>query len=174
LHSTRILIYLFVAVAGLAATLPMRRQWGPRARRWSGAVAIGLMASLIAAPAVPAGTVTTDTPVQAFNFLANHPGRIFTQYTWGDYSIVRHRATFVDGRTDLFIGPVLTEFFDVSDGNVNPDPILARYDVNYVVWARSTPLSEYLSHDARWVVVDRTGPALVFARRSAWATQPHS
>ena len=174
LHSARISIYLYVAVAGLAASLPARRAWGARPRRIAGALGIGLMLALVAYPAVPAGTVTSDTPVQAFNFLQSHPGRIFTQYTWGDYSIVRHRATFADGRTDLFIGPVLTEFFQVSDVKVNPDPILSRYHVDYVVWPRATPLAEYLSHDARWTVVDRTGPALVFARTSAWANQSDS
>jgi hypothetical protein len=46
--------------------------------------------------------------------------------------------------------------------------------VDYVVWPRATPLAEYLSHDAQWVVVDRTGPALVFARRAAWVNQPHT
>jgi len=35
-------------------------------------------------------------------------------------------------------------------------------------------LAEYLSHDAKWVVVDRTGPALVYARSAAWVTQPHT
>jgi hypothetical protein len=174
LHSNRISIYLYVAVAGLAASLPVRRVWGPRARRVAGALGIGLMLALFSYPSVPAGTVTADTPVQAFNFLETHPGRIFTKYTWGDYSIVRHRATFADGRTDLFIGPVLTDFFAVSDVKANPDPILARYDVDYVVWPRATPLAEYLSHDAQWVVVDRTGPALVFARRAAWVNQPHT
>jgi hypothetical protein len=171
LHSVRGAIYLFVAVAGLAASLPMKSEWGPRARRVTGALIIGLVVALLSFPSVPAGTVTSDTPVQAFNFLAPHPGRIFTQYTWGDYSIIRHRATFADGRTDLFTGNVLTEFFDVTDVTVNPDPILARYQVDYVVWARSTPLAEYLTRDARWVVVDRTGPALVFARRTVWAAQ---
>jgi hypothetical protein len=171
LHSVRIAIYLFVAAAGLAATLPMRSEWGPRARRVAGALAIGLVVILMGLPSVPAGTVTSDTPVQAFNFLSGHQGRIFTQYAWGDYSIIRHRATFVDGRTDLFTGRVLTEFFDVTNVTVNPDPVLSRYGVDYVVWARSTPLEEYLSRDPRWEVVDRTGPALVFARRSAGATQ---
>jgi hypothetical protein len=171
LHSARISIYLYVAAAGLAASLPVRQIWGPRKRRIAGALGLGLMLALAAYPSVPAGTVTADTPVQAFTFLESHPGRIFTQYTWGDYSIVRHRATFADGRTDLFVGPVLTDFFNVSEVKVDPDPILSRYHVDYVVWPRATPLAEYLSHDARWVVVDRTGPALVFARTSAWATQ---
>ena len=63
------------------------------------------------------------------------PGRIFTEYTWGDYSVARHRATFVDGRTDLFEGPVLTEFMAVTNLTTNPDPVLSAYHVSYVVWA---------------------------------------
>ena len=46
-----------------------------------------------------------------------------------------------------------------------PDPILAAAHVSYVVWAPRTALAEYLSHDPRWHVVDRTSVALVFARR---------
>jgi hypothetical protein len=170
LLAQRIEIYLMVATAGLAASVPARRIWGPTARRWAGAGLIGLMVAIVAIPSVPAGTVSPSVPVQAFNFLATHPGRVFTEYTWGDYSIARHRATFADGRTDLFTGPVLTEFFAITELSVDPDPILSRYDVDYVVWAPDTPLSEFLSRDPRWQVVDHAGPALVFARRSVWAT----
>jgi hypothetical protein len=165
LHSTRIAIYLFVAVAGLAATLPIRRTWAP-GRVMAGLVTV--MIVLIGLPAVPAGSVTTDTPVAAFNFLEGHPGRIFTQYTWGDYSIARHRATFVDGRTDLFTGRVLSEFLSVTNMTTNPEPVFDHYDVSYVVWAPSTALSEYLSESRQWVVVDRTAQADIFARRSIW------
>jgi hypothetical protein len=171
LHSIRVEIYLMIAAAGLAATLPRRKEWSAMARRWVGAGAIGLMIALLATPSVPAGSVTRDTPVQAFNFLAAHPGRIFTEYTWGDYSIARHRATFVDGRTDLFAGPVLSEFFAVSNVTTAPDPILDRYHVDYVVWAPHTPLELLLAHDRTWMVVDRTSEAVVFARRSTWTAQ---
>ncbi len=71
----------------------------------------------------------------------------------------------MDGRTDLFEGPVLTEFFAVTNGTMNPDPILSAYHVSYVVWAPHTGLSIFLAHDPRWHVVDRTHIALVFARR---------
>jgi hypothetical protein len=171
LHSVRIAIYLMIAAAGLAAGLPARPPLGAKARRIVGGVAGGLMIALLALPSVPAGSVTADTPVQAFNFLESHPGRIFTQYSWGDYSIARHRATFADGRTDLFVGPVLSEFFAVSDVTTDPDPILSRYDVSYVVWAPDQPLSEYLAHDTKWVVVDRTAQSVTFARRSTWSAQ---
>jgi hypothetical protein len=83
---------------------------------------------------------------------------------WGDYSILRHRATFADGRTDYFSGPVLTQFFAVTNLTTNPDPILARYNVSYVVWMPGAPLSLFLSHDPQWTVVDRSGTAVVFAR----------
>ena len=165
LRSQRVVIYLMVVAVGLAATLPARRPWGAMARRWAGAGLAVCAIAIVAAPSVPAGTVSPTVPVRAFDFLSSQHGRIFTEYTWGDYSIARHRATFADGRTDLFEGDVLTEFFAVTNVTTNPDPILAATHVSYVVWAPRTALAEYLSHDPRWHVVDRTGVALVFARR---------
>jgi hypothetical protein len=165
LHSNRFVDYLFIAAAGLAATLAPRRRWLPSTQRAIGAIAVGVMVAVLAAPGIPAGSVTSDTPVAAFNYLSTRPGRVFTEYTWGDYSVARHRATFADGRTDYFSGSVLTEFFDVSNVSVNPDPILSGYNIRYVVWGLGTPLYTFLSHDQRWRVVDRAGPAVVFSRR---------
>jgi len=139
--------------------------WSTTARRWAGAGMLVGAVAILAAPSVPAGSVAPDQPVRAFDYLSGHPGRIFTEYTWGDYSIVRHRATFADGRTDLFEGPVLTTFMAVTTMTTNPDPVFTAYHVKYVVWAPNTPLSVYLLHDSRWHVVDRTSVALVFARR---------
>jgi hypothetical protein len=165
LGTLRLADYLMVVAVGLAATLPARAPWGTTARRWAGGGLIAVAIAILVAPAVPAGTVSPTQPVQAFNYLSSLHGRIFTEYTWGDYSIARHRATFVDGRTDLFEGSVLTEFFDVTDMTMDPDPLLSAYHVAYVVWAPNTALSLYLSHDPRWHVVDRSQVALVFARR---------
>jgi len=165
LRTQRLVVYLMVVAAGLAATLPARPPWGAVARRWAGGGLVVCAILILAAPSVPAGTVSSTLPVRAFDYLGPHHGRIFTEYTWGDYSIARHRATFADGRTDLFEGAVLTEFFAVTNLTTDPDPVLSRYHVSYVVWAPRTALSEYLSHDPRWRVVDRTAVATVFARR---------
>ena len=165
LRTQRLATYLMVVAAGLAATLPLRPAWGTMARRAAVAFYAVLAIVLLAQPSVPAGTISPTLPVQAFNYLEPHPGRVFTEYTWGDYSIARHRATFVDGRTDLFEGPVLTEFFAITNMTTNPEPVFAAYHVSYVVWAPRTSLSIYLAHDPRWHVVDRTSVALVFARR---------
>jgi hypothetical protein len=166
LHSERFIVYLFIATCGLASCLPSRPPWGARYRRVAGALIAGIFVAVLAAPSVPAGSVTSDTPVRAFNFLAPHPGRIFTQETWEDYAVLRHRATFLDGRADYFSGSVFSEFFDVTGVSSDPDQVLSHYDVKYVVWARGTPLYVYLDDDPKWQVIDRTGPAVVFARRS--------
>ena len=165
IQTQRLVVYLLVVAAGAAATLPARAPWGTRARRWAGGGLVVLAIVILAIPAVPAGQVASTQPVAAFNFLRAHPGRIFTQYTWGDYSVARHRATFVDGRTDLFEGEVLTEFMAVTNLTTNPDPVLSASHVDYVVWAPHTPLTLYLARDPRWRVADRTSVAVVFARR---------
>ncbi len=144
LRTQRLVVYLMLVTVGLAASLPVRPAWDATARRWAGAGLVVLGIVILAVPSVPAGSVSPALPVQAFDYLSPHPGRIFTEYTWGDYSIARHRSTFVDGRTDLFEGSVLTQFFAVSDLTTNPDPILSAAHVRYVVWAPGTPLSEYL------------------------------
>jgi hypothetical protein len=164
LHAMRFGTYLFVAACGLAAGLPERRPWSDRTRRVTGALAGGFVVALLAVPSVPAGSVSGATPAAAFNYLQAHPGRVFTEYAWGDYSILRHRDTFADGRTDYFSGQVLTDFFNVTYLSVNPDPILDRAHVSYVVWSPRSSLSLYLEHDPRWKIVARRGPALVFAR----------
>ena len=102
------------------------RPWGTTARRWAGAGLMVVAIVVLAIPAVPAGTVASSQPVRAFDYLSAHPGRIFTEYTWGDYSVARHRATFVDGRTDLFEGTVLTEFIAVSNLTTEPGPRAVR------------------------------------------------
>ena len=167
LRTQRMVMYLMVVAAGLAAALPARGPWGTTARRWAGGGFVVFAIFILAAPSVPAGTVSPTLPVQAFDYLGSHHGRVFTEYTWGDYSIARHRATFADGRTDLFEGDVLTEFFAVTNLTTNPDPVFSAYHVSYVVWAPRTALSEYLARDPRWRVVDRSPLAVVFARRSA-------
>jgi hypothetical protein len=164
LHSGRFVVYLFVAACGLAASRPGRPVWGPRARRVAGALGVALMVAVVATPSVPAGSVTTDTPVAAYSYLASRPGRIFTQQAWASYGILRHRASFFDGRADYFSGPVFADYIAVIGVAGDPDTVLSRYHVAYVVWPPGTPLATFLAHDPTWHVVDRTGPAEVFAR----------
>jgi hypothetical protein len=93
---------------------------------------------------------------------------VFSEYAWNDYLIAQGRAVFVDGRTDLYFGTgVLDQYLRVSELTVDPDPVLARWDVRYVLWPRSTPLSVFLAHDPRWRVDFRAGDSILFARAGA-------
>ncbi len=166
LHSGRAVIYLFVAACGLASCLPQRPEVGARTRRLLGALGIALMVAVVAVPSVPAGSVTDDTPVAAYNYLSSRPGRIFTEQAWASYGILRGRASFFDGRADYFSGAVFTDYIAMLELSVDPDPILSRYDVAYVVWSPGTPLYNFLIRDSKWHVIDRTAPAVVFARSS--------
>jgi hypothetical protein len=89
LHSVRFAVYLMIAAVGMAASLPAWPIWSARAQRVTGALAIGAIVAICAVPSVPSGSVAAETPVQAFKFLAARLGRIFTEYTWCDYSIAR-------------------------------------------------------------------------------------
>ena len=96
---------------------------------------------------------------------ARTPGGSSREYTWGDYSVARHRATFVDGRTDLFEGRVLTEFIDVTNLTRTPTPCCPPTTSPMSSGPPARRLALYLVRDPRWHVVDRTPVALVFARR---------
>jgi hypothetical protein len=167
IHSGRAVVYLFVVACGLAACLPRGRAWGERTRRFAGATAIALTITVLALPSIPAGSVTSDTPVAAFNFLAARPGRIFTQQAWASYGVLRHRASFFDGRADYFSGAVFSDYIAIDEVSIDPDPMLAKYGVTYVIWPPGTPLYSFLSHDPKWRVIDRTSVAVIFARAGA-------
>ena len=87
------------------------------------------------------GRWRSTQPVRRSTSCVRTPAGSSREYTWGDYSVARHRATFVDGRTDLFEGEVLTEFMAVTNLTTNPDPVLSASHVDYVVWAPHTPLA---------------------------------
>ena len=140
-----------MVAVGLAAVLPARRPWGTTARRWAGAGFVVLAIVVLAAPPCRPGACRRPNPSKPSTISSAHPGRIFTEYAWGDYSIARHRATFVDGRTDLFEGAVLTQFFAVNDLTTNPDPILSGVPrALRRVGARTRRCRVYLPHDPRW------------------------
>jgi hypothetical protein len=166
LHSVRFLLYAMVLALGVAAA--------DRARLIPYKVSLVALitAAVVTLATLVAGPLYTQPnpalPVAAFAYLDNgsHSGRVFTTYEWGGYSIWRGRQTYIDGRTDLFTSNgLLNEYIAVSQLQKNPDKLLDKQGVTYVVWPKHSALSTYLEADPHWKVVYATGPALVFARR---------
>jgi hypothetical protein len=144
-----------MATAALVALYPGRL--APKAvahRVW--VIGPALVASLLAfSPSLPIGSPAASVPVSAFNYLENHPGRVLTTYEWSGYGVLRGHRSFVDGRTDFFVGPLLTESLALQDLKHDPLPLFKRYHVRYVVWSLSAPLGVYLQASPHATLVYR-------------------
>ena len=138
---------------------------GGDGRRWAGAGLVVLAIVILARPSVPAGSRRTVAPGAGL--------RLSERRTRAGSSPSTRGATTPSPATGP---PSSTAAPTSSRGRADrvlrrdqPDdgsrPVLSSYHVSYVVWAPRTALSEYLAHDPRWRVVDRTRGALVFARR---------
>lgn len=170
LHAVRFLPYLGIAWAGMAARWrPVRRETiRPTLLTWPLAAVVAL--AMLAGPHVAAGAVQRGkgplaVPVSAGRFLAHRQGRVFSSYAWSDYLIHLGIPVFVDGRTDLYFGTgVLGEYAQIAGVQVNPDPLLARWDVRWVLWAPGSALAVYLAHDPGWRVAFHSAGSVVFER----------
>ncbi len=136
-------------------------------------VALAEVAILFAHPVVPPGTVSEQEPIAAATYLRHHAGRVFNAYHWGGYLIYRQVPVFVDGRTDFYLpSHVLQNYLAVKDLTKNPDVILGRYRVRYVVWPPGQALDQYLLTDrAAWKVVLDSRAAMVFEHVGPWGAQ---
>ena len=170
LHAVRFTPYMALAACVvLVGWVPLRHET-LKPGRAAMPLAVVLCAALVAGPHVPAGapqagTGPLATPVAATGFLARQSGRVFSTYWWDDYLVSRGIPVFVDGRTDLYFGTgLLQAYVDVSDLAVSPGPVLARWDVEWVMWDEGAALSTYLRHDPHWRVRFEGGGAVVFQR----------
>lgn len=170
IHAQRFLPYLGVATGGLFAGASPSRASSVRSSFLTAPLALMLGAAIVLggphrAAGTPVLTGPSAEPVAAVGWLSTHPGRVVSTYAWNDYLIHVGIPVFVDGRTDLYFGTgILNEWVRLDTVTVNPDPALQRWDVRYVLWPWSTPLTVFLSSDPRWRIVDRTGPAALFER----------
>jgi hypothetical protein len=167
LHAVRFTPYFVLAACAVLATWKPVKTETIRPNALTVPLAAVLVAAILAGSYVSPGATaeggSLGAPVAATNFLEHQTGRVFTTYWWGDYLIYRRIPVFVDGRTDLYFGTdILQTYLDVSDLTVNPDTVFKQWDVRWVMWSRSSPLSIYLAHDPHWEIVDKTGAALVF------------
>jgi hypothetical protein len=169
LHAVRFLPYWLEAWAALAAGFRPWSDWSRKIPWLVGLLAVALLGAVtLGGRPVPPGTPTAE-PVLAVRYLNRHPGRIFTRYRWGDYLIFRGIPVFIDGRTNLYAGTgILREYLALRNLTRDPDTILARYQVDYVLWTPDTPLSVFLAHDRRWQLVWRSRTAEIFRHRGSW------
>ena len=179
LHAVRFLPYLVLAwCAVLSRATPLRTE-SIRPSLLSLPIAIVLAVALVAGPHIAAGAPAqgqsgNDMPVAAAEFVQQQHGRVFSTYWWGDYLIHLGVPVFVDGRTDLYFGTdILSTYVNVSSLYVEPDAIFRHWDVQWVLWNRSSALSTYLLKDHHWKLVLSSGDAEVFQHLGPWYPRTH-
>ena len=74
------------------------------------------------------------------------------------------QRVFIDDRYDMFPEKVIYDFFDLSSAEGNWAKILARYDVEVVVWPRREPLTQLMQRSGDWTVIHRDAGWVAFVR----------
>ncbi len=59
---------------------------------------------------------------------------------------------------------MLDQYLAIDGLTRDPDRILSRYRVDYVLWPTDSALSVYLGHDPAWRLIRRSRVSLVFRR----------
>lgn len=101
--------------------------------------------------------VAEQYPTGAVSYLESHPptGHVLNGYLWGGYLNWRDPdvKVFVDSRVDIFeYSGVLKDYLDLLELR-EPKKLLEKYEIRYVLFPRSEPLTYVLEHDSAWKVL---------------------
>ncbi len=114
-------------------------------------------------------------PVQAINFLRDHPqaGPLYNTFSWGGF-IAWYMPAYpvaVDGRTDLYGDEIDFRFIETERGDPSylEDPYLNQ--ARLILIPRDKPLAGVLAADSRFSLIYRDSLAVVFVRRDDLAGQ---
>lgn len=112
--------------------------------------------------------IVEEYPVAALSHLTVLPphSRILNDYDWGGYLIwnAPQIPVFVDSRVDIFeYSGVFADYLDIM-GLKNSLALLAKHDIQYVVFAREKPLTYLLRNAPGWQVIYEDNIAVLFER----------
>jgi hypothetical protein len=121
-------------------------------------------------PGVQADTEAGAFPTGAVAWLNEHPSgdRVLNQYEWGGYLIDRRAGNlvFVDGRAqDIYPDTLLQEYAELFFVEGDPQQVLDRYGVDYVVFGVNEDLARWLDASSHWERVYADALSAVWIRR---------
>ncbi len=113
-------------------------------------------------------SVQKKYPAEVVPYLKKHPpaGPVLNDYLWGGYLIWRDRGfrDFVDSRADVFVySGVFKDYIDLLDLK-NPQAILHKYGIRYVLFPTGAPLAYLLRRDPGWKVIFQGKVSVLFER----------
>ena len=139
-----------------------------------GLVVVAVLAGLAVtwsrvSPSAQADAIDDHMPVAAVDWiLANDPGdRPFNMYSWGGYLGLRvpQDPIFIDGRTDIYGDAPIREFADAVYLRTDPQELLDRYEIDYVIFAVDQLLARWLDDGSTWERAYTDDLAAIWVRR---------
>ncbi|HEV2383057.1 MAG TPA: hypothetical protein VG206_25095 [Terriglobia bacterium] len=173
----RFLFFLGIVLAPVLASYlrflpPYRREADkPALNALILAAMIALMFHSFPSPAELKNSIDKDYPAEILPYLKAYPpsGPVFNDYLWGGYLGWHDREfkDFVDSRADIFeYAGVLRDYFDVQ-GVRQPDKILDKYNIRYVLFPPDAPLSYLLMREPTWKPIFKGKVSVLFERANA-------
>ena len=108
-------------------------------------------------------------PVQAVNFLRDHPqrGPLYNTFDWGGFIswYMPEYPVAIDGRTDLYGDEIDTRFYMTENGVASYVNDSYLNQANLILLPRNKPLAILLASDSRFTEVYQDSLAVVFVRR---------
>ncbi len=154
-------------------------QSSPRVTRTMAAANWLLLALILAAGAVRAGTVVANQatversifPAAAVEFMQsqNLQDALYNAYGWGGYLIWKRypaQRVYIDGRADVYGDKCIEEFLTAYRGETDWRAPLDRYHVQLVLVEPDAPLAARLGQDGAWKRVYADSQAVLYRRVS--------
>jgi hypothetical protein len=109
-------------------------------------------------------------PVSASKFLeqAQINGNMFNSDEFGDYIIYRNYPAykvFIDGRNDMYGVEKLKEYYRVITFGHGWEHILEKYNITWIIYDSSSPLSRYLMQNKNWHIIYSDKVASIFLKK---------
>ena len=110
--------------------------------------------------------VEQASPVKAVDFIkTNHlSGRMLNEYVYGGYLIwAAPDPVFIDGRADVFEWTgVLADFMQWETFQSNPNVLLEKYEIDFCLLARSSPMVTVMSLLKDWKIAYKDNNSVIF------------
>lgn len=107
------------------------------------------------------------TPVEAVNYLKKYPylqDKMFNQYGFGGYLIMKDIKVFIDGRGDVYASNnVLQDYMDLSL-LVRPEEIIKKYGIETFLLIPTEPLAVYLNGRPGWKKQFEDNCSIIFTK----------
>jgi len=123
-------------------------------------------------------SVDSQYPAQAISYLEAHPpsGFVVNYYLWGGYLNWKDPdlKVFIDGRADIFeYTGVLKDYLSLLEFE-NPETILDKYKIRYVLFPHHEQFTYLLEHDPKWKTVYSDRLSVLLERIGNDPTVQHS